>query len=171
MAHNLETLFTNSNDRTLVRPMSRKETEDFASILMMQRQPESRAAFAICKGKDLPQTPAFANEFSGVLAILAKRLEILTPEFEYDPLTVLFLAMLCDRPGKCVMWAFTLAKATKEMGVTITPDVLAQDCIPWGVPTEARQHQLWDDQKNLKTDDGLEHDNYIDTQEAWAWAN
>jgi hypothetical protein len=170
MAHNLETLFTTSSDPILVRPMSHKETEDFTTILLMEFEPRNREHFPICKGKDIAHIKPFEGE-GGLLAIFVKRLQFLTPEFEYDPLTVILLATLCNSPGKIVMWVFTLAKATKELGAVITPSILSKDYLPWGVPTEARQRELWDAQKNLKTEDGKTTDNYIDSAEAWAWAN
>lgn len=167
MAHNLPSVFSASNDPAIIRVLTRQETEGLATILTLHQRQRDRVPF--CKGRDLAKSDLFAGETSGLLMIMIKRLEVLTPDYEYDPLTVVFLASLVDRPAVAVMFAYSLALETKQRGVTIDPAIMAQFMVPWGVPSDAHLHQCWDAQKGLKTSDGREWDNYIDTGEAWAW--
>jgi len=77
----------------------------------------------------------------------------------------LFLASLCNSPGKSVMWAYTLAHILElEGGAKVTMGVLSK-YFPWGFPSEEAQMACWDDQKGHAHD--IKADNLMDMAEWW----
>jgi hypothetical protein len=74
---------------------------------------------------------------------------------------ILFVSMLCDTPGKCTLWASTLAQLYKRKKFELTLSELCFE-FPDGFPTEDSYQKAWDDQK---MDNG---GNFVDTAEAYS---
>lgn len=74
-----------------------------------------------------------------------------------------WLSAISDRPGVCVMWAYTVALLAKDQPGEVTMEdwTLA---FPWGVPTQFAIDKAWEAQKVY---DGKGPDNWLDRSEQW----
>ncbi len=101
-----------------------------------------------------------------ILKVLVKRLTLASDAnvLEYDANTVIWCAYLAnDNPGNAVMWAYSLIRKTRELGV-ITISRWC-DLSPAGVPTREALRDVWDSQKGYVH--GMKVDNILDTVEAY----
>jgi len=139
----LPSLFTSP-----VRPLTETESAILLGAWMLERRtPE-------------PDPPLDADpECPHGFKILQARL--VAAGVPYSPWLVFFLAAISDTPGKCVMWAHSVATKTRELGRAITVADFGETLSPEGVPTEEAYLTFWFAQKCLLG-------NYLDTAEAWS---
>lgn len=145
---NLPSLF----DQSKVRPMTKEEASIFVNVSFSEK---------VCKAP-LEEEPDIV--IPAGLQILRGRCK--GAGIQVSEWTLLWLTMLCDSPGKCVMWAHSLVHATRKLGKVIT---IAEwtELSPNGVPTEQAYQDFWAAQKKHDAPSN----NYLDTQEAWEHSN
>jgi len=133
----------------------RDMTKEEANVLMSVMFAETRGALPPVKAPDL-----FADiEPPDVTKIIQKRLEL--TDLEYSPGVVLVLSEVAAcNPGRAVMLAHALFKATREYGEPITVLAFGLNILPRGYPTDDNFRAVWNSQK-------IGSGNYLDTAEAW----
>lgn len=104
---------------------------------------------------------AKATEESIGFRILTSRLK--PHGVKITPLTLAFLTLLCENPGKCVVWAFTIFCATKRRPETVYALEHFCDDFPFGIPDETYQREVWEAQKAPHAPLG----NLLDIAEDW----
>lgn len=131
------------------RPMDEDETRTLTQLVLASCDASHDPVAAWQKMQEEPQAPLG-------LKIMAKRLEVWGVSF--DPFLGMFVLCLCDRPGKIVLWCYTIGLMEKELGRPPTIEDFSMRFFPMGVPTEEEYSRIWDDQKETVKDaeDGLE---------------
>ena len=130
-------------------PMSREVSEVFVRLTFADREAE-----------DMPIAKAW-EELRGTASqthILVGRLTDASDILVRVP-TLLFVSYLCATPGRCVLWAYTLAVLTRDLGRAVRVSDLA-DRFPWGFPTDEGCLAIWDAQKQ-------DRGNHLDSPEVW----
>lgn len=101
--------------------------------------------------------------------ILTSRLEAFktgfSPTLDIDVAVKIFCALLCDSPGKVVMWAYTLNELFVKQGRKVTMEDWINE-FPMGVPTEEEYQAMWELQK-IKGPTNGGSDNMIDDFRNW----
>ena len=154
----------------LVARTSRPLTHDETGVLLSLLE-RSYSSPEIVEANDLEVAitaiaPALTSNFN--LSVMIKRLVAMRPDLSYSHLTILLCAMLSDRVGVAVQWAYTIMDFDRANG---RPMTLSDWCkqFPMGPPTLAEQQTLWDDQKLSGRDrEALGSDNKLDGREAWS---
>lgn len=85
-----------------------------------------------------------------------------------------FVTLMCDNPGKAVMWAFTLHYIRVVEKAKVDMSVLAE-WFPMGFPTDQSMHEAWDAQKLATIDPEAfknrtempSPDNWVDYPDNW----
>lgn len=137
------------------QPMDAKVSEGFIMLTMMEM-------------KD-PNFIDVIDKSSPVgLLILDKRLQWAGIADKVSFAVKLFIATISDRPGKVVMWAFTLVHML-ELGKNlsngrVTMNTLANQ-FPMGFPGDDAEHECWRAQKGEAH--GAKCDNLMDVREEW----
>lgn len=135
-------------------PLSQQDTEIFLMTCMMD-----------INGKFKEDPPdAFNDSAPAQLRILQARLKWAGIAEKVSFPVKLFLCCLCDRPGTCVQWAYTLAHMLEKQSEQVTMDELTL-FFPDGFPTEATMEECWDAQKGFANN--LPGDNLLDQLEYW----
>lgn len=93
--------------------------------------------------------------------IIQSRLDVVN--VTVDPKLHIWLSDISDRPGDAVLWAFTIARRTKELGRTYTFADWALDFDR--LPTDEDREHIWDSQKGYSL--GVNVDNAVDVMEWW----
>ena len=135
------------------QPMSKEDTEVFLQCGMIELQK--------------PDLPTAVDDKSPLgLQILQGRLEWAGIADKVSFPVKMFISCLCDRPGKVVMWAYTLAHILeKNPGLAkVNMAALAEE-FPVGFPDDDVCHACWDAQKGHPH--GEKRDNLMDVLEWW----
>lgn len=94
------------------------------------------------------------------IKILSDRLNLLN--CQTDKRTRIFVSLLCNTPGKAVMYAYYLAYKSKKHNLeTIKIDDVCLNILPNGCFTEESLNDAWDSQK-VNTKGNLGSDNLLD---------
>jgi hypothetical protein len=139
-------------DTQNLRQMTEKETTLFVTILL-------------ANGTEGRVNEALASQIEGhpFVKIFSSRLEAVG--IKLDQKLIFFIIYLCDRPGAVVMWAFTIAKITQELGkIPEFEEVFGFDYFGMGLPTPKMLEDAWRDQK---ADGEFETDNLLDIMDLW----
>ncbi len=131
-------------------PMSRDVSGVFIQMSFADRESEDMLiakAWEDLGGKS-PQT-----------TILVGRLAKAVPDISVRVPTLLFVSYLCSSPARCVLWAYTLAVLTRELGHAVQIGDLAWR-FPNGFPTDEGCLGIWDAQKGSRG-------NRLDFAENW----
>jgi hypothetical protein len=143
-----------SKDTQNLRQMTEKETTLFVTMLLAKKN-----------GTEGRVNEALASQIEDhpFVKILSSRLGAVG--IKLDPKLIFFITYLCDRPGAVVMWAFTIAKITQELGkVPEFEEVFGFDYFGMGLPTPKMLEDAWRDQK---ADGESETDNLLDVMDLW----
>ena len=144
------------------RPMSKKESEMFIRLSLVERQRKKYGdAFTAEMMQELERDFSFR--------VLKQRLgwagfardTVVTPEA-----VLLLLTQDCiENPAQLVLWAYTLLYIHASEKEVVDINLLAQ-WFPYGFPTPERYHEIWDKQKGheLKVENC---DNFIDRPDWW----
>ena len=140
-----------------VRPMTDDESRLLLTLICAARN-----------GKDLPEMEKQLRDSRCMsYLILTSRLEAFkkgfSPTLDIDVAVQIFCALLCDRPGKVVMWAYTLNEMFVKQGRKVTMEDWINE-FPMGVPTEDEYSAMWELQKVKPPAKG---DNMIDDFSNW----
>lgn len=127
------------------KPMTEDESRTFLTLMMMEMNIET--------GKTKPELLAqMDKDLEGCLGyqILKSRLalfkEKFSPTMQVEVLPQILCALMCDRPGNAVMWAYTLNEIFIKTRKPVTLKSVT-DFFPWGFPTQEEYSKCWDAQK------------------------
>jgi len=140
-------------DQSRVRPLTKEESAMLVGTLIAEKM------------TPIP-VPPFETDPNCPMGFRLMKARVDQTGVPYSEWMVLFLASLCDTPGKCVMWAHSLVTKTREHGKAITVLDFGE-LSPEGVPTEEAYLHFWQTQKQA----GAPLSNYLDTVEAWSANN
>jgi hypothetical protein len=149
----LESLIDTSKDNPLP-PMTKEQTE----VYLMLALPEMRN-----QAKE-PAIDVDADQTPFVLKIIESRLRWAGIADKVSFGAKVFVAGLCDRPAKAVMWCYTFAHMLQLGAEKVNMKVLTNH-FPMGFPTEEVQEACWDAQKGHVH--GVKADNLMDKEEWW----
>lgn len=142
-----------------VRPMTEDESRLLLTLICAARNSKALEEME----KQLRETRCMSY------LILTNRLEAFkngfSPTLDIDVGVKIFCALLCDRPGKVVMWAYTLNELFVKQGRKVTMEDWINE-FPMGVPTEEEYSAMWELQK-IKKPTRLGGDNMIDDFSNW----
>ncbi|QIG76045.1 hypothetical protein EVC24_024 [Rhizobium phage RHph_I4] len=164
VAPKIESIFT--SDPSKVRGLTEDEAKFLMQICLAAGANSESILIKPVKGSELEQhvTETLKVKMPFGLAVLVKRLAVMTPDIHYVPGIVVFLSSMCDNPAQCVMVAYSLYRETqRNNGLPVDEIVLCERLIPEGLPTEGHMESIWVSQKR----DGRP-DNWLDTRDAWA---
>lgn len=136
-----------------VRPMTEEESKVYISMYLAPDE----------KGEELH--PELVQKIF-CYAVLYKRLEVFGIADKVKKQLMFFLAILCDSPGKAVMWAYTLAYMYAKGGRVLDMTEFAYT-FPMGVPTEESYRMAWEAQKSHATGGEAPMGNWIDDFKNW----
>ena len=150
-----------------VEPMNEEMSKLFLQLSFTEMSVQSgKAKPDVVTGMDehLKDSPGYQ--------ILKTRLEAFkknfSPTLDIGILPQVFCALMCDRPGTVVMWAYTLNEIFVKSGQPVTMAALA-NAFPWGFPTEDEMHKAWEAQKVERPKDvPFAPDNGVDYFENWS---
>jgi hypothetical protein len=131
--------------------MTEKQTALFVNCMLADQQAQ--------KSYRELDAEAFRHQST---AILKQRLEWSRTDVSHG--CFLFVASMCDRPGKIVMWAYALAHMAEIIKVDrmIGMNDFAE-YFPMGVPSEDAQRRCWEHQKQ----EGAPNSNLLDELKNW----
>lgn len=152
-------------DASKTRPLTKDETGAFLSI-MMNGDDTIVPVADIESAFNAIYDPAVSGSFN--VQVMIKRLAAMRPDLSFSPKVVLLCAMLSDRVGVVVQWAYTLVDYERRHGKPMSFDDWVL-CFPMGIPTSDEQRRIWDAQK--RSADGNFSDNQLDGREPWAAAH
>jgi hypothetical protein len=133
-------------------PMDRNQMEGFFLCCMMEKDKRGHK-------------PPPDRDMSVSFRIVESRLEAAGILDKVSFPARLFVACLCDRPGLCVMWAYTLAHMLeKSGGMPVTMSSITEN-FPNGFPSDAQSNECWDAQKGHAH--GVKADNLMDNFDWW----
>lgn len=145
---------------------------DYPNLLdceVRQMNPVETEAFFVITMKEKAQVDLLPNfEELFLFKILKARIEACSPKTRVNNYVLGFLALVSDRPGKVVMFAWMLHNWALKYNFEreITMETLGMEIIPNGLPTEEALHACWDDQK-VDSGDIMGTDNALDYPYAW----
>lgn len=124
------------------RRMTEDESKLLLHLLMLDMHKKGDAILKI--DDDLREREVF------VYLVLSKRLEgfnTISPKLEVDTAVQIMCTMLCDTPGKAVIWAYTLNELFVKLGHEVAMDDWVNE-FPDGVPMEEEYQRVWEAQKS-----------------------
>jgi hypothetical protein len=148
------------------RPLTDEEGKGFVNLGFAERRDPGRLIPAAELRQYLGATFGVGLSDSFIVQLIVSRLEQGPPEYTYSPYAVALTAILTDRPGVAVMWAYTLFDESRK-GTPLTIERFAQDLFAWGVPTDKGYHDIWDAQKGFNQTPRQPFDNWLDKADVW----
>lgn len=125
-----------------VRPMSDDESRAFVQCVMAEK-------------KEIPAPSDLLESFG--YQVIRKRLDI--GEIPVSDWAIAFLTLLCDTPGKLVMYAYACVEVYRNIRRKVTLEDTAE-VFPMGFPKDEALNECWDSQK-------VEDGNLLDKREPW----
>lgn len=144
-----------------IRPMTKAQTESLIMCTMLERNAaaEVEASKAV---NDPDSAPLYC--------MIDRRLAVMVPNlYQNIPLSVkLYAALMCERPGTAILWAWTLARMAKNLTKPFKLADLFRNCeaLGEGVPIMSAVKRVWDSQK-VQGHKFPESDNVVDYEAAW----
>lgn len=134
------------------QPLTDNESEMYMRCVMMDME-----------GVEFGQNPEWDKEVqaSPQYQIISSRLGIAGSKASIP--VILFLSTLCNSPGKCVVWAYTLQMMRAIRG--IEGPVKMEDLsytFPMGFPVESEYSAAWSEQNSMS-----ENGNFVDKYDNW----
>lgn len=146
-----------------VRPLTKEESEMYIRLTLAEMGGNDEYFAGL--DKHLREKGVFPY------MVMVHRLEAFkenfNPKLDIGIALQVFLASICDRPGKVVMWAHTLNEMFVKLGHKVTMGDWANE-FPMGVPTDEEYKRVWELQKITPPPGIIGGDNLIDDFKAWS---